>query len=126
MKPKVLIVDDDPDIVTILRERLDSLGYETCTASDGLQGLERIEREQPDLILLDLEMPRLSGIELLKRLSQIRQQGREGADAPVIVMTAYGTITKAVEAMQEGAYDFLAKPIEVDHLSIVLRKVLER
>ncbi|MDE3035023.1 MAG: sigma-54-dependent Fis family transcriptional regulator [Nitrospirota bacterium] len=126
MKPKVLIVDDDPDIVTILRERLDALGYETCTASDGLQGLERIEREQPDLILLDLEMPHLSGLELLKRLSQIRQQGREGADAPVIVMTAYGTITKAVEAMQEGAYDFLAKPIEVDHLSVVLRKVLER
>ena len=126
MKPKILIVDDDPDIVTILRDRLDSLGYETCTASDGLQGLERIERDQPDLILLDLEMPRLSGLELLKRLSQSRQQGREGAEAPVIVMTAYGTITKAVEAMKEGAYDFLAKPIETDHLSIVLRKVLER
>ena len=85
------------------------MSYETCTASDGLQGLERIERDQPDLILLDLEMPRLSGLKLLKRLSQSRQQGREG-----------------VEAMKEGAYDFLAKPIEVDHLSIVLRKVLER
>ncbi|MFM8552906.1 MAG: sigma-54-dependent transcriptional regulator [Nitrospiraceae bacterium] len=126
MKPKVLIVDDDPDIVTILRDRLDSLGYETCTAADGMQGLERIERDQPDLILLDLEMPRLSGLELLKRLSQSRQQSREGADVPVIVMTAYGTITKAVEAMKEGAFDFLAKPIEMDHLSIVLRKVLER
>lgn len=125
MKPKVLIVDDDPDIVTILRDRLESQGYETCTASDGLQGLERIERDQPDLILLDLEMPRLSGLELLKRLSQARPGGRD-SDAPVIVMTAHGTITKAVEAMKEGAYDFLAKPIEVDHLSVVLRKVLER
>jgi len=125
MKPKVLIVDDDPDIVTILRDRLESQGYETCLASDGLQGLERIERDQPDLILLDLEMPRLSGLELLKRLSQARPSGRD-SDAPVIVMTAHGTITKAVEAMKEGAYDFLAKPIEVDHLSVVLRKVLER
>jgi len=126
MKTKVLIVDDDPDIVTILRDRLDSLGYETCTASDGLKGLEQLERDTPHLLLLDLEMPRMSGLDLLKRLALGRRQGREGYDVPVIVMTAYGTISKAVEAMKEGAYDFLAKPIEVDHLSIVLRKVLER
>jgi DNA-binding NtrC family response regulator len=126
MKVKILLVDDDPDIITILRDRLEHQGYDTLTADDGAKGLELIERELPDLMLLDLEMPRLKGLELLKQLAQLRHSGKEGFDLPVIVMTAYGTIDKAVEAMKEGAYDFLAKPIEVDHLTVVLRKVLER
>jgi len=126
MKVKVLIVDDDPDITTILQDRLKSLGYETVTAADGARGLELIEKDAPDLVLLDLEMSRLTGLEMLRRLESLRQAGKEGFDQPVIVMTAYGTIDKAVEAMKEGAYDFLAKPIDADHLSVVLRKALER
>ncbi len=139
MKAKILVVDDDPDILTVLRDRLESLGYETVPARDGLEALETIEQETPNLVLLDLEMPRLTGLELLKRLSQARQGGAaqpsspralphqsNGADLPVIVMTAHGTIAKAVEAMKEGAYDFLTKPVDVDHLSIVVQKTLER
>lgn len=126
MKAKILLVDDDPDIVVMLKDRLESLGYETITAGDGARALELIERETPHLMLLDLEMPKLSGLELLKRLSQGRQTGRDGYDLPVIVMTAHGTIGRAVEAIKEGAFDFLTKPFDTDHLSIVIRKALER
>jgi DNA-binding NtrC family response regulator len=126
MKRKVLIVDDDPDIVMMLKDRLDSLEYETLTAEDGLRALEIIERDSPSVMLLDLEMPRLSGLELLKRLSHGRQAGRDSFDLPVIVMTAHGTIRRAVDAMKEGALDFLTKPFDTDHLAIVIRKALER
>ncbi|MBI4401236.1 MAG: sigma-54-dependent Fis family transcriptional regulator [Nitrospirae bacterium] len=123
MQGKILVVDDDADIVTMLRDRLESLGYETITARDGHRGLELVEQETPNLMLLDLEMPKLSGLEVLKRLAQSRQ---EGHDLSVIVMTAHGTIARAVEAMKEGAEDFVTKPFDVDHLSIVIRKALER
>jgi DNA-binding NtrC family response regulator len=126
MKAKILVVDDDPDIVMLLEDRLRSLGYDTVAAADGARGLEVIQKEAPDLILLDLEMTRVTGLDMLRRLVALRQTGKDGFDQPVIVMTAHGTIDKAVEAMQEGAYDFLAKPIEADHLSVVLRKALER
>jgi DNA-binding NtrC family response regulator len=126
MKLKVLVVDDDPDIATMLQDRLDSLGYETLTAADGARALEVVERETPSLMLLDLEMPKLSGFEVLQRLSQGRQRERDGYDVPVIVMTAHGTISRAVDAMKEGACDFLTKPFNADHLSIVMRKTLER
>ena len=110
----------------VLKDRLDSLGYEVIVARDGMQALEAVERETPRLMVLDLEMPRLSGIEVLQRLSQGKQRGRDGYDVPVIVMTAHGTIKKAVEAMREGAYDFVTKPIEVEHLIITIQKASER
>ena len=126
MKVKILVVDDDPDILVMLADRLQFLGFETIRATDGAKALELLERETPRLMLLDLEMPSLTGLEVLRRLSEGRKAGRDNYDLPVIVMTAYGTVSKAVEAMKEGAYDFLTKPFNVDHLSIVLRKALER
>jgi DNA-binding NtrC family response regulator len=132
MKGKILVVDDDEDIATMLADRLQSFGYSAVIASDGVRALELIEREQPSLMLLDLEMPHMGGLEVLKRLSQSRQAGATGGntaagqDLPVIVMTAHGTIAKAVQAMKEGAYDFLTKPFDTDHLSIVIGKTLER
>ena len=68
MKAKVLIVDDDQDIVTMLQDRLDAGGYKTLTASDGLRGIELIEQESPNLVLLDLYLPRLKGMDVLKRV----------------------------------------------------------
>jgi DNA-binding NtrC family response regulator len=126
IKSKILVVDDDPDIAMVLKDRLDSLGYETIVAKDGAQALDAVERETPRLMILDLEMPRLSGLEALQRLSQGKQRGRDGYDVPVIVMTAHGTIKKAVEAMREGAYDFVTKPIDLDHLIITIQKASER
>ncbi len=137
MKKKILIVDDQPDIVLMLTDRLDALGYETVSASNGKEALEKIDQEFPHLILLDLEMPVMTGMEVLQELGKLNAKkngeseskgfgGGESLSLPVVVMTAHGTITKAVEAMRAGAYDFLTKPIELDHLSLVLKKVLAR
>ncbi len=122
MNANILIVDDDPDIVTMLEDRLQATGYNTVVARDGLQAVEQVEQEVPHLVLLDLDMPRLSGIEVLKRLAKLKQ----AEDVPAIVMTAHGSIQAAVDAMKEGAYDFLTKPLDKDHLLIVIRKALER
>jgi DNA-binding NtrC family response regulator len=122
VKGKILIVDDDQDIVTMLQDRLEASGYRTVTAGDGQRGLELVEQESPNLLLLDLALPRLNGMDVLKRLAQSRNMD----DLPVIVMTAAGTIPDAVEAMRQGAYDFLLKPLDKDHLLIVIQKALER
>ncbi|HQU28136.1 MAG: sigma-54-dependent Fis family transcriptional regulator, partial [Nitrospira sp.] len=138
MKKKILIVDDHPDIVLMLTDRLEALGYDTVSAADGKEALQQWEREAPNLMLLDLEMPQMNGMEVLHQLastgrretfdpaSQSAQGFSESLPLPVIVMTAHGTISKAVEAMRAGAYDFLTKPIELDHLTLVLNKVLTR
>ena len=122
MKAKILIVDDDPDIVTMLEDRLQASDYGTVIARDGVQALELVQQEAPHLMLLDLDMPRLTGLEVLKRLPKIRPV----EDLPVIVMTAHASIDAAVEAMKTGAYDFLTKPLDKDHLLIVIGKALER
>jgi len=122
MTAKILIVDDDADIVAMLEDRLQALGYGTVAARDGQQALEQIAQESPHLVLLDLTLPKLSGLEVLKQLHRAKQ-----ADSlPVVVMTAHGSIDTAVEAMKEGAYDFLTKPLDKDHLLLVIRKALER
>lgn len=137
MKKKILIVDDHPDIVLMLTDRLESLGYETLSAGNGKEALQKLDQYFPHLMLLDLEMPEMSGMEVLRELGKIsaeksetgETQGLAGGEAlylPVVVMTAHGTISKAVEAMKAGAYDFLTKPIELDHLALVLKKVLAR
>jgi DNA-binding NtrC family response regulator len=122
VKAKILIVDDDPDIVTMLEDRLQASDYGTVVARDGVQALELIEQETPHLMLLDLDMPRLTGLEVLRRLQKIRTV----EDIPVIVMTAHASIDAAVEAMKTGAYDFLTKPLDKDHLLFVISKALER
>ena len=122
MNGTILIVDDDPDIVTILQDRLAALGFDTLTAGQGERALELLEREAPALLLLDIEMPGLSGLEVLKRLSQA---GGGKPEVPVIVMTAHGTIARAVEAMKWGANDFITKPFDSDHLDLAIRKCLE-
>lgn len=123
MNAKILIVDDNPDIRTMLKDRLESLGYRVVTAGDGERALALLDQDSPNLALLDLELPRLSGLEVLKHLSTARQGLL--ADTPIIMMTAYGTIPTAVEAMKLGAYDFLTKPLDKDHLLIVIRKALD-
>jgi len=137
MKKKILIVDDHEDIVLMLSDRLESAGYKTLSAYDGREALETIDQESPHLVFLDLEMPRMSGMEVLHHLAKQRgvqankdyQPGQvlsEPLDIPIVVMTAHGTIANAVEAIKAGAHDFLTKPIDFDHLAIVVKKALER
>ena len=117
---KVLIVDDDAASRRLLEVRLRSLECSTAQVSDGEAALNSISRKPPDLMLLDLNMPRMGGMELLNKLKQ------SGADFPVIVITAHGSVDLAVEAIKAGAYDFLPKPFDPNHLEIVVRKALER
>ena len=117
---KVLIVDDDPSARKILQSRVKLMGFQPLAASSGSEGLEVIRRERPSIVLLDLQMPRISGIDVLKALK------RDRVEATVIVVTAHATIETAVEAMKEGAYDFITKPVDPKHLEIVLGKAFER
>jgi len=119
-KATVLIVDDDPAGQRLLSVRLRALGCEVETAGDGQKALASFQRDLPDLMLLDLEMPVMGGLELLRSLR------RQRIELPVVVVTAYGSVETAVEAMKEGADDFITKPLDADHLEIVVRKVLER
>ena len=124
MQKNILVVDDDPDVVLMLTDRLESLGYATLSAVDGQHALELLESEKPGLVLLDLEMPRMTGLEVMEKLAQ--EQARLSNLPPIIVMTAHGTIERAVEAMKRGAFDFLMKPLDLDHLTLVMQKALER
>ncbi len=117
---RVLIVDDDATSRRLLEVRLRAMECDLVMAADGHEALSVIQQEVPALMLLDLEMPRMGGMELLRALR------REGIDLPTIVITAHGSIETAVEAMKEGAYDFLPKPFDPKHLEIVVRKALER
>jgi DNA-binding NtrC family response regulator len=116
----ILIADDDADIRDILSETLSSLGSRVITAANGQQCLDKVDKEAPELVLLDIEMPVKNGLEVLKEL---RQKGR---DATAIMITAYGTIERAVQAMKEGAFDFVTKPFDLDHIAVVVEKALER
>jgi DNA-binding NtrC family response regulator len=120
MKPIVLVADDDPSILNILKLGLQVKGYEVLTAADGNAALQLVERSHPDLIILDIEMPQLTGIDVLK---QIRA---DWPALPVVIMTAHGTIRLAVEAMKEGATDFITKPFEIEQLLLVIQKAFER
>jgi DNA-binding NtrC family response regulator len=117
---RVLVVDDDPASQRLLEVRVRAIGCQVSIASDGQEGLAAMQQQAPAVILLDLEMPRMDGMELLRKLR------RDGVDIPIIVITAHGSIERAVEAMKEGAYDFLPKPFDPNHLEIVVRKALER
>ncbi|MBI4527582.1 MAG: sigma-54-dependent Fis family transcriptional regulator [Deltaproteobacteria bacterium] len=117
---RVLIVDDDPASRRLLEVRLRPLECDVATAGNGEQALTAIRKDLPDLVLLDLQMPRVGGIEVLRALR------KEGINLPIIVITAHGSIETAVEAMKEGAHDFITKPVDAKHFDIVVRKALER
>jgi DNA-binding NtrC family response regulator len=120
VRGNVLVVDDDPQIRTALADRLVASGYGVGQSANGAEGLTRMGREQFDVVLLDLQMPEMDGMEMLARIQE------EHSDVTVIVLTAHGTIEHAVEAMKRGAYDFLPKPCEPDHILLTLEKALER
>jgi two-component system nitrogen regulation response regulator GlnG len=117
---KVLVVDDQDDMRWLLSRLLREQGFEVDTADDGAQALLRVQQEALEVILLDLKMPRLDG---LQALAQIRELAPE---VPVIVITAYGDVPSAVQAMKLGAYDFLTKPFDNDELLYTVKRAVER
>ena len=116
----ILVVDDDSDTREFISERLESLGYQVLTAESGSECLETLDQQSPQLVLLDIAMPDMNGLEVL---TEIRKRSH---NVTVIMMTAYGTIERAVKAMKEGAYDFIPKPFDADHITLVVAKALER
>ncbi|MEZ4323335.1 MAG: sigma-54 dependent transcriptional regulator [Myxococcota bacterium] len=120
MKPRVLVVDDDDANRVTLERILSRAGYDVSHAASGREAMETMRVQPPDLVLTDLKMPGMSGIDLLKAAKVVDPA------IEVVVMTAYGTVETAVEAMKEGAYDFVAKPLKRLELTTVLEKALEK
>jgi len=117
-KPLVLVVDDESDIRSSLRMILEYEGYALAEASSGEQGLERLENDRPDAVLLDIKMPRMDGLELLARIK------KSDPALPVVVISGHGTIATAVEATRLGAFDFMEKPLERERVLLVVRNAI--
>jgi DNA-binding NtrC family response regulator len=117
--PSVLVIEDKDSMREMLSKSLEAEGYEVETARDGEGGVEKAREKKYDVVLADLKLPKMNGIQVLSSLKDMDQ------DAAVILMTAYGTIETAVEAMKEGAFDFLTKPFDTDHLSVLIRRAME-
>src|ERR1700746_477997 len=116
----VLIVEDDPAARVGLEQLVKSWGFIAESASDGEEALEKVTSFRPAVVITDLVMPRMDGLALLRALQQ------QGADVTTLLLTAQGTVETAVEAMKEGAYDYLTKPIDIQRLKILLDKIVER
>jgi NtrC-family two-component system response regulator AlgB len=115
----VLIVDDEKNIRTHLATYVRGLGHRTEIAEDAAQALDLLERAAPDVVLTDVRMAGMNGLELL------REVRRRRPEAVVVLMTAYATVRGAVEAMRDGAYDYLVKPFDLDEVGLLLERILE-
>jgi two-component system response regulator HydG len=118
MKPKILVVDDESSHRKMLEAVLAEDGYEIQQADDGQSAIEAVEKRFYDLILMDVRMSRVSGIEALKKIKEI------SPGIPIIIMTAYASVNTAVDALKSGAYDYLTKPLDIDELKILVSKAL--
>ena len=116
---KILIIDDDNDLRSVLKDVLSDEGFSVSEASDGNSGIHVFSNDSPHAVLLDLNMPHMNGIDTLSKLKQINPK------VPVIILTAYGDIPTAVEAMRLGAYDFTIKPPEFDRLILLIKRAIE-
>lgn len=117
-KEKILIVDDQYGIRILLNEVFHKEGYRTFQAANGYQALEIVEQHSPDLVLLDMKIPGMDGIEILKRMKV------KDADIRVIIMTAYGELDMIQEAKDLGALTHFAKPFDIDEIRAAVRKYL--
>jgi len=115
----LLIVEDEEKMRELLQKILTTEGYRVRTASNGSEALAMIEETPFDIVLSDVKMPGLNGIELLKAVKKI------SADTYVVIMTAFGTIDSAVEAMKQGAFDYVSKPFKMDEIRILMNKIME-
>src|ERR1017187_3287270 len=118
-RTRVLVVDDDESLRWITQLQLEEAGYTVLTAANAEQALKQVEEESPSLVVTDLKMPGMSGIELLKRIRA------EHPETFVVVITAFGTVQTAVEAMKSGAYDYITKPIDYEELILIVNRALE-
>ena len=119
MKPTILIVEDEARMRRLLELSLGEEGYNTLSAGSAEEGLKLVEREGVALLLTDLKLPGMTGLQLLESVRRVR------AEMPVVVMTAFGTVESAVEAMKAGASDYVLKPFSLDEVKMVVRRELD-
>jgi DNA-binding response OmpR family regulator len=110
--PKILVIDDDPSVRSLVTDSLEIEGYDVVVAEDGFAGLRAIEAHRPDCVLLDVMMPGLDGHQVLQRI----RTAEEGSALPVVMLTAYSDDANAWQAWTEGVDYFLAKPFDADEL----------
>jgi two-component system response regulator AtoC len=120
LRRKILILDDEPNMRHMLTVLVEKAGYQVTTSADGREGLDLLGHHRFDFILCDIKMPNMSGMEFLQASSALR------GEATVIMMSAYGAIDTAIEAMKMGAYDFISKPFKTDEVLLTLKKAEER
>ena len=118
MKRKILVVDDNKETCDALTEIFAEQGYQTFSALSGRLALDTVKKKKPELVLLDIKMPKMDGIEVLKRIKKIDK------DVVVVMITGYGALDTAKEAMRLGAYDYVTKPFDVDFIKAVIRDAL--
>ena len=119
MTDRLLVVDDEPSMREFLEILLAQEGYEVATASSGEEGLKIYRQLEPDLILTDVKMPGMSGLDLIREIHAL------DAAIPIIAITAYASADDAIRAVREGAYDYLSKPFQIEDLRIIIRNALE-
>ncbi len=119
-KRNVLVVDDDPDVLSMLERLLKKLEYNPLVAKNGEEAVKIIDRNKVDVVVSDLVMPEMDGMELLKRV-----KSRKG-DVPFVMITGHPTIETAVEAIKKGAYDYITKPFQVEEVQIKIDRALEK
>jgi two-component system response regulator PilR (NtrC family) len=119
-KGKILIVEDEKSMREVLKILLEGENYEVLSASDGLEGLSYITKDIFDLVITDMKMPKVDGFELLKKIKDL------SPDTLVIMITAFGTTEKAVEALKLGAYDYINKPFNIDEIRLIVKKAIEK
>ncbi|KMY67907.1 hypothetical protein AAU61_08635 [Desulfocarbo indianensis] len=119
-KAKVLVIDDEESMREACAKVLTREGYQVRTAANGEEGLEMVRQVPPDIVFVDLAMPKLAGLEVLDELAVL------APDTIKVVITAYATVSAALEAVRHGAYDFLPKPFTPDELKVIAARALER
>lgn len=117
---KILVVDDETPIRRTLRDILEFEGYDVEEASDGMECVTKVQKEKFDVVIMDIKMPRMDGIEALERLQIL------SPETPVIMVSGHGTIDTAVEAVKKGAFDFISKPPDLNRMLITVRNALDR
>lgn len=115
----ILVVEDKESMAQMLKHTLESEGYEVISAKNGAEGLKYLKESRIDIVLTDLRLPEKDGMEIL------RTSKEENQLIPVIVMTAFGSVETAVQAMKEGAFDFITKPFDIDHLIMLIKRAIE-
>jgi len=118
MTSKILVVDDEPEFCSLFSNVLTEMGYEVSTAVGGWQGLAKIRENPPDILFLDIKMSEMDGLECLRRIRKIKRK------FAVVVMTGYGDIKSAREAMRLGADEFISKPFDLDDLKRLMNELV--